>query len=88
MRQLIRIGKNIINVAHVRRIEIDGPEVVDVYLATESEPLHFIEDEARALMATLGPEYVTHVKTAAELKVEGLDHTEQLKDLLESSSPH
>jgi hypothetical protein len=88
MRQLIRIGKNIINVAHVRRIEIGGPEVVNVYLGTENEPLQFIEEEARVLLATLGPEYVTHVKTEAELKAEGLDHFEQLKDLLESSSPH
>ena len=88
MRQLIRIGKNIINVTQVRRIEIESPEIVNVYLATETEPVRFVQDEARALMATLGPEYVTHVKTSAELSAEGLDHTEQLKDLLESSSPH
>ena len=88
MRQLIRIGKNIVNVAHIRRIVIDGPEVVNVYLAAESTPLQFIEEEARALMAALGPEYVSHIKTASELKGEGSDHSEQLKDLLESSTPH
>lgn len=52
MPQLIRIGNRIINLLHVRRIEIAGENLVNVFMDDDVQH-QFIEDEARALNSLL-----------------------------------
>jgi hypothetical protein len=42
----------------VRYLEIDGPEVISVYIYEQDQPLQFVEAEAGALMAILDTGYV------------------------------
>ena len=50
--KLVQIGSRILNLDAVRYIEVDSPNLVNVYL-TEGTELQYIEAEAHALLAIL-----------------------------------
>jgi hypothetical protein len=55
---LIHVGDRVLNLEAVRYIEIEGPHLVNVYIADRHEPLQFTEQDAHALIEILNEGYV------------------------------
>ena len=55
---LIRVGNRILNLDAVRYVEIEGPHLVNVYIAGRKEPLQFTEEDARTFLLILDGGYV------------------------------
>jgi hypothetical protein len=64
--QLIRAGKNILNLANVQRMTVEGPNRLNVYLMPHQELVQFGGEEAQALLAALEDGYITNVRTEPE----------------------
>lgn len=63
--QLIRIGTRILNLEMVEYIDIEGPDLVNVHLASQ-EVLQYIEEEAHALVAILDSGYAIQIHPKTE----------------------
>jgi hypothetical protein len=68
--QVIQIGNRILNLAQVQYMVVQGPNLVDVYLAPNQDLIQYAEGEAGALLATLDAGYTAHVLTEAEVQSE------------------
>lgn len=65
---LIQIGSRILNLNAVRYIDIDGPQIVNVYIYEQDQPLQFIEAEAGALLAILKGGYVHQIEVSPSVE--------------------
>jgi hypothetical protein len=65
----IHIGDRILNLATVLLIEVEGPNLLNVYLMPNKELIQYANEEAHALLAILKTGYMTHVQTEAEAAV-------------------
>jgi hypothetical protein len=63
MQKFIRIGARILNLDAIRYLQIEGDNLVNVYLA-EGQELQYIEAEAQALLAALESGYMKTIHIA------------------------
>jgi hypothetical protein len=80
---LIQIGNRIVNLDAVRYMEIDGPNIVNVYLP-DDVTLQFIKADAHALLAVLNDGYVRKI----ECREQGSKFEELVTALDESGDQH
>ncbi len=64
--QFIRIGSRILNLESIQFIEIDGPDLLRVFLAPNQFQIEYLDEEARALLAILNSGHVRRMLTETE----------------------
>lgn len=60
--QFVWIGNRIVHLANVQYIEVQGPNLVTVWLVPDKE-IQFVNEDAQALIAVLEDGYMTHRPT-------------------------
>jgi hypothetical protein len=63
----VRIGDRILNLAIVQLIEVDGPNLLNVYLMPNKELIQYANEEAHTLLAVLEGGSMTQVRAEADV---------------------